>query len=442
MIRITYSNITRDLIGANGLTEDDLLAIDSAKIQDMFLKKSYPELAFLDLPKQDISEIKKIGEYARQFENFIVLGIGGSALGPRSIVEALSPFHNYLRKPRVFIYDNVDPLTLKKILEIIDLDKSLINVISKSGSTAETAASFMVLWQRLKDLGLSPQRHMVITTDPERGNLRKIVRDFHLRSLSIHPNVVGRYSVLSPVGLLTAEVVGIDCRDMLEGASEIGKKCLNFEVMENPALLFASALYQFNVLKKLNITVMLPYSDRLKAFSEWFCQLWAESLGKDGKGLIPYPSVGTTDQHSQLQAWMEGPKSFVVVFIAIEDYGVDIEIPVVFNEIEGLSYLSNHSLAELIKIEQEATEIALSKSGKPCITIQMPKIDAYHLGQLFHLFSIATAMAGFLFGVNPFNQPGVEEGKDLTYGMMGKRGYEKKIEEFLSYRKNKNRFVI
>lgn len=442
MIRIAYSNIMKDIIGINGLTEDDLKAVNIKNVQDMTLNRSYSELAFLDLPAQDISEIKKIGEYARQFENFILLGIGGSALGPRSIVEALSPFHNYLRKPRVFIYDNVDPLTLQRILEIADLRKSLINVISKSGSTAETLASFMTLWQKLRDLGLSPKNHVIITTDPHKGNLRKIAQDFNLKSLPIPLEVVGRYSVLSSVGLLTAEVIGVDCREMLEGARDMGQRCLNFRVNENPGLLIASALYQLYNLKNFNITVMLPYSDRLKSLSEWFCQLWAESLCKEGKGLTPYPSLGTTDQHSQLQAWMEGPKTYVVIFISIDDYGTDIKIPYVFEEMEGLNYLSGHSLAELIKIEQEATEIALSKNSKPSITIHLPRIDAYYLGQLFHLFSIATAITGFLFGVNPFNQPGVEEGKDLTYGMLGKKNYEKKKEEFIKYRSNKNRFMI
>lgn len=442
MFKIVYSNIMQELIGGNGLTDNDFKNIDTGKIHDMILNRKCPELAFLDLPEQDTAAIKEIGGYARQFDNFILLGIGGSALGPRSIVESLSPLHNFHKKPRVFIYDNVDPMTLKGILEITDLRKTFINVISKSGSTAETAVSFMILWQKLKDLGLPIDKHMVITTDPEKGNLRKIVRDYNLKSLPIHPDVVGRYSVLSPVGLLTAEVIGIDSGELLRGAKDIGQRCMVSDLWGNPALLISSALYLLQNLKKRNITVMLPYSDRLKSFSEWFCQQWAESLGKEGKGLTPYPSIGTTDQHSQLQSWMEGPENYMVIFISVEDYGTDIEIPHVFKDIEGLSYLSGHTLSELMKIEQEATEIALAKNGKPNISISLPEIDAYHLGQLFHFFSIATSMTGFLYNVNPFNQPGVEEGKDLTYGMMGKKGYELKKDEFISYRKNKGRYFI
>lgn len=442
MFKMIYSSIMQNLIGNNGLTDKDFNNIDTQKIHDMILNKKCPELAFLDLPEQDTTAIKEIGEYARQFDNFILLGIGGSALGPRSIVESLSPLHNFHKKPRVFIYDNVDPMTLKSILEITDLKKTFINVISKSGSTAETAVSFMILWQKLKDLGLPPDKHMVITTDPEKGNLRKIVKDYNLKSLPIHPGVVGRYSVLSPVGLLTAEVIGIDSGELLRGAKDIGRRCMGSDMWENPALLISSALYLLQNLKKRNITVMLPYSDRLKSFSEWFCQQWAESLGKEGKGLTPYPSIGTTDQHSQLQSWMEGPENYMVIFISVEDYGTDIEIPHVFEDIEGLSYLSGHTLSELMKIEQEATEIALAKNGKPSISISLPKIDAYYLGQLFHFFSITTSMTGFLYNVNPFNQPGVEEGKDLTYGMMGKKGYELKKDEFISYRKNKGKYIV
>jgi glucose-6-phosphate isomerase len=188
--------------------------------------------------------------------------------------------------------------------------------------------------------------------------------------------------------------------------------------------------------------VMAPYADSLKPLSEWFCQLWAESLGKDKKGLTPYPSVGTTDQHSQLQLWIEGPKDKVVIFIRINDYGVDVKIPAVFKDIEGMSYLSGHTFSELIKAEEEATELALAKAGRPNMTITIPQIDAYHLGQLFHFFELSTAFTGSLLGINPFNQPGVEEGKNLTYGMMGKKGFEQKRKEVEEHRKKRGKWRV
>ncbi|MDI6801219.1 MAG: glucose-6-phosphate isomerase [Thermodesulfovibrionales bacterium] len=442
MLKFNFSNLMNDVIGEAGLAEDDFSSVNTDSAMEGILSRKYTEMEFLDLYKADVSPVKEAGKYARGFENFLLLGIGGSALGPRSILEALSPFHNLKKNPRVFIYDNVDPMTLETMLNIIDLKNTGINVITKSGSTAETIASFMIIWQGLKEQASKPEDHIIVTTDPEKGNLRKIVRDYNLRSLSIPPGAGGRYSVLSPVGLLLAEVIGMNSEEFLKGAGDMHKVCMNKDLGSNPALMFASCLYLMQQKKGRSITVIMPYADRLKPFSEWFCQLWAESLGKEGKGLTPYPSVGTTDQHSQLQLWMEGPEDKVVVFLAIEDYGTDIEIPNVFQEMEGLSYLSGHSLGELIKIEQEASEIALTKNRRPNITIRIPEIDAYHIGQMFHFFELATAMTGFLFHINPFNQPGVEEGKNLTYGMMGKEGYEAKRKEFARYRLHKGRFEI
>lgn len=442
MMRINFSNLMQDSLGSTGLAASDFSRIDTGAFTALLADRPYAELGFLDLPFQDPAPFKELGRFAAGFDYFILLGIGGSALGPRSILEALRPFHNLRSRPKVFIYDNVDPFTMTALLELVDLSKTVINVISKSGSTAETAASFMILWQRLSDAGLKPADHLILTTDPAKGNLRKLVADYGLKSLPVPPGVGGRYSVLSAVGLLLAETVGLDAAELLRGARDIHQRCMAPDLWSNPAYLMAAGLGLMQSAKGRGITVMIPYADRLKSFAEWFCQLWAESLGKDGKGMTPYPSTGTTDQHSQLQLWMEGPQDKVVVFIAVEDYGSEVTIPAVFQDREGLGYLAGHSLDELIKIEQEASEIALAKNRRPSITITLPKIDASHLGQLFHFFGIVTALTGTLLGVNPFDQPGVEEGKNLTYGMMGKKGYEARKEEFIAYRQRKNRVEL
>lgn len=446
MIEINFSNMMVDVIGTNGIAKSSIKNF-SSRIEDAHKQikdRVWPELAFIDILSQDTSEIKKAAKYIRKTsENFLLLGIGGSALGPRAILDSMSPFHNLQKKPRVFIYDNVDPRTLKHILSIIDLKKTTVNVISKSGSTAETAASFMVLWDKMKKmLGREASKKFIITTDPEKGNLRRIVHENGLMSLSIPPDVGGRYSVLSPIGLLLAEVIDINSEELLKGAREIHKKCSQPDIWKNPAYLFGILLYLMDKEKKRIINVMVPYADSLKPLSEWFCQLWAESLGKENKGLTPYPSLGTTDQHSQLQLWIEGPQNKVIIFIRISDYGVDIKIPKAFKEIEGLSYLSDHTLSALIKAEEEATELALSKAGRPNMTITIPQIDAYHLGQLFHFLEIATALTGFLYKINPFNQPGVEEGKNLTYGMMGKKGFEEKKKEIEEHRKKMEKWWV
>jgi len=441
MIELNFSNMMKEVIGDRGLSKEEVDDFRGRvkEAHRQIKKRLWPELAFIDLIYQDVAEVKRVArEIRKRSENFLILGIGGSALGPRALLEALSPFHNLRKRLKVFIYDNVDPRTLKNILSLIDVKKTSVNVISKSGRTAETVASFMVLWDRMKRvLGRSVSKRFIATTDPEKGNLRDIVQREGLMSLSIPPGVVGRYSVLSPVGLLLAEVIGIDSAEVLKGAGDIHKKCSDPELWENPAYLFGTLLYIMDKKERRAINVMAVYADGLKALSEWFCQLWAESLGKDRTGLTPYPSVGVTDQHSQLQLWIEGPGDKVLIFIRVDDYGVDIKIPAIFKDMEGLSYLSGHTLSELMRAEEEATEIALAKAGRPNMTVTVPRIDAYHMGQLFHFFEIATAFTGFLYGVNPFNQPGVEEGKNLTYGMIGKKGFEVKRREVEECRKKK-----
>ncbi len=446
MIGLNFSNMVEGVIGTEGLSER-IIENFSGRIEEAHKKikdRIMPELAFIDLHSQDTSEIKDTAKHIRETsENFLILGIGGSALGPRAILEAMSPFHNLQKKPRVFIYDNVDPRTLKHIFSLIDLKKTSVNVISKSGSTAETAASFMFLWDEMKKVpGGEISKRFIITTDTEKGNLRRIVKEEDLMSLLIPQGIGGRYSVLSAVGLLLAEVIGIDSDSLLRGAMDINNKCSEPDFWKNPAYLFGTLLYLMNEEKQKTINVLVPYADSLKPLSEWFCQLWAESLGKDRKGLTPYPSVGTTDQHSQLQLWIEGPRDKVLIFIRIDNYGNDIKIPGVFKDIEGLSYLSGHTLSELIKAEEEATELALAKAGIPNMTITMPRIDAYHLGQLFHFFGLATAFTGFLYRINPFDQPGVEEGKNLTYGIMGKRGFEAKRKEVEDYREKRGKWRV
>ena len=440
MITLNFANMMEEIIGKNGLTEREIedFKPEAIKAFEQLSQRKWKELDFLDLPEQDTGQIKEIARWVKDSsEYFLLLGIGGSALGPRAILEALSPLHNLRMTPRVFIYDNVDPRTLDAILSIIDLKKTAVNVITKSGSTAETVASFMILWEQMQKIyGDEAYRRFIATTDPEKGNLREIVRRFGMASLEIPPGVGGRYSVLSPVGLLLAEVIGVDSKELLLGARDILKRCMDDDLWRNPALLLATALYKFGQAGRV-IDVIIPYADGLKSFSEWFCQLWSESLGKLGLGLTPYPSVGTTDQHSQLQLWMEGPEDKVVLFVRVEDYGVDRKIPIVFEDMDGLNYLSGHSLAELIKAEEESSELALATAGRPNARVTVPIIDAYHLGQLFMFFEIVTALTGFMLGINPFNQPGVEEGKHYTYGMMGKKGFEDKRKEVETSREKK-----
>jgi len=421
MITLNFVNMLSDSIEEEGITKSDIESlkdkIDNA--HQMIVKRAKRGLSFLDLPKQDISKIRQSAKKIRDsYENFILLGIGGSALGPKCILEALSPMHNLRNTPRVFIYDNVDPMTLKTMLSIVDTSKTAINVITKSGTTAETMASFMTLYDIVKKAD-----NFIATTDPEKGDLRKISTELGFTTLPIPPDVGGRYSVLSPVGLLLAEVIGIDSEELLRGAEDVKNTCSLPDIWKNPAYMFGTLLYAMDIKKGRKINILMPYSDRLKVLSEWFCQLWAESLGKDGFGLTPYPSLGTTDQHSQLQLWMDGPKDKVVIFIKVQDHRAEITIPKIFKEF-ACAYLGGHTLSELINAEEQSTELCLKKVKRPNMTINLPYIDAYYLGGLFFFFELATAFTGFLYGIDPFDQPAVEMGKKFTYAMMGRAGYE------------------
>lgn len=430
-MKLNYSFMMVDFLGQKGLRIEDLNKL-KPEIEQAHLKiknREFPELEFLDLPFQKTSEVEETGQWIKErAENFVILGIGGSALGPKVIRDCLKKEHI----PRIYIYDNVDPLSFEKIINHIDLKKTVFNVISKSGTTGETIASFMIIWELLKKDGLKPEDHFIITTDPEKGPLRRLAREHNLRSLSIPPGVVGRYSVLSPVGLLCASVSGIPPQELLQGAREIHKRCSEPDFNNNPAYLFGALLYLNDLNFSRRINILMPYADSLKSLSEWFCQLWAESLGKNGKGLMPYPSTGATDQHSQLQLWIEGPDDKVVIFLRIENYGTDRKIPAA--NIKEFSFLKGHSLSELIKAEQESTALSLLKAGRPNMTISIPAINSHSIGSLFHFFEIATAFTGILYGVNPFNQPAVESGKIFTKAMMGMEGLEAQREEVLKIR--------
>jgi len=436
MITLDFTNIMSESIGRdNGLTSEDINSLKDRfkEIHANILQRRLPELYFLDLPDQDTDDICAIADNIRSnADYFLLLGIGGSALGPMAMLEALKPFYNLKNSPKIFIYDNVDPATLTSILSIIDLKKTIVNVVTKSGSTVETMSSFLILMNALKKVHKDKfSKWIIATTDPEKGILRETALKEGFKTLPIHPDVGGRFSVLSPVGLLLAAVSGINIKGLLKGAKDMLRSCTEEDIWRNPAYIYGALMYLMKQ-KKKNISVLMPYSDRLKAFSEWYCQLWAESLGKDNLGQTPYPSTGTTDQHSQLQLWMEGPEDKVVTFIGVEDYGTDIPIP--DEGIEPLSYLKNHTLSELIKAEQEATELALVKVGRPNMRLNVPMIDGYYMGQLFLFFELATAVTGMLYEINPFNQPGVEESKNFTYGIMGRKGYEEKGQEVALYR--------
>ena len=362
--------------------------------------------------------------------DFVHVGIGGSALGPMALQRALNhPYYNALpaegrRGPRIHFAENTDPNTLSAILDVADPTGTWVNVVTKSGSTAETMANFLVIrgWlvDALGDFGY--QGRTVATTDPEEGFLKEIADRDDLTVLPIPKDVGGRFSVLTPVGLLPAAVTGLDVEALLTGAARCVDE-VNEQREEHPAVVGAAMHYLMDTARGRNVRVMMTYADALERLAAWFVQLWAESLGKDGKGSTPHGAVGTTDQHSQVQLFMEGPQDKVIEIVEVENHPRDLPMPEAYEGLEGVGYLGGHTMAELLNVECDATRKALTEAGRPNSTIRLGTVSEENLGYLFQALEVQTAIAGSLYGVNAFDQPGVEAGKQITYSRMGRPGY-------------------
>ena len=478
--------------------EGDLLRRFRQAVRVVRSWRAQGRLGFLDLPRDRSLAARTLDTAAAlrgRFDNVVVVGIGGSALGAATLRDALlPPGWNELgadargHRPRLYLLDNPDPDTTAGLLGRIDLSRTLFNVVSKSGSTAETLAHLLVIRQRLEDLsrtrdarppdnrnrapgdrppdnrarGDLTRDNIVVTTGPDRGFLRHLADKHGLRSLPVPANVGGRFSVLSPVGLLPAALAGIDTTALLEGAAEMAERCEAPDLLENPAGILAVLLHLADTELGAGVHVFMPYADRLRGLTYWLQQLWAESLGKAvrldgtpagsggtalpagsgstalpagsgttalpvGSGPTPLPAFGATDQHSLLQLFMEGPRDKVVVFIARGSTDADVPIPRLHADSPQVSHLGGRTLFELLDCERIATAEALRRTGRPNMTVAVDRVDARSVGGLFMLFQIAVVYAGALYGVDPMDQPGVELGKALTGGLTGRPGCERPI---------------
>jgi len=465
-LSINFTNMMEDAIGSeHGISEEEIKKIEPRARQiDAQLKEQRGKgaLPFFNLPYQDdlVKELKTLSEEQKDlWDNLVILGIGGSALGGIALHRGLHhPFYNLLsieeRKgyPRLFFADNIDPDGFQALLDILEIRKTLFNVISKSGETAETMSQFLIVHNLLrKHLGEEEYgKHLIITTDREKGRLREILRKEHFLSFIIPDGVGGRFSIFTPVGLLPATMTGIDIEELLAGAAFMDKRCQSEVVWENPAYMMALLLYLSDVQKGKSMCVFMPYVDALKDVADWFRQLWAESLGKrfslTGEmietGPTPIKALEVTDQHSQLQLYIEGPHNKVIVFAKVTSYQYEVPIPKDYSDIEGVGYLGGHTLSELIQAERSATEHVLTNNKRPNLTITLPVVNAFTLGQLFFLLEVATAFTGGLYSINPFDQPGVEEGKKFAYGLMGRKGFEDKKKEIEAQLQTKNTYSI
>ena len=453
-ITLYYRNAMDDVVtGGHGLTQADLEAAAPriAQITEkMATQRAAGELPYRDLPYR-LETCDKISSLAEKlggkFDNLIVLGIGGSALGNIALQTALnSPTYNLQDQrpgPRLFVIDNVDPVQFGSLMNWLEpqLERTLFNVISKSGQTAETASEFLVVQEVLTTrIGADKlSEHIVATTDTEAGTLRKIVDQQGLTSLEVPAGVGGRFSVLSDVGLFSAAMCGIDIDQLLAGARAMDERVKTSSLTENPAALYAAIQYGFYN-KDKRLSVMMPYSYQLKDLCDWFRQLWAESLGKKedlqgntvNEGPTPIKALGTTDQHSQVQLYREGPNDKIFTFLEVGRFGQDVTIGPA-DGVQELDYLARQKMSKLINSEKYGTEYALVESQRPCLTVRFPEISAYAVGQFIYLFEVATSYMGELLNINTYDQPAVELGKHATFALMGHQDYTdlaQKIEPF------------
>ena len=439
-IRLDVNPMMAEYVGSHGITRAELdakipalkqahTAVEAGRGKDM--------QGWMDLPyNQDsiVAEIEKTAKEIRgEFEAFVVLGIGGSALGPAAVQAALNHLHyNELSAekrngPRLYIEDNIDPERMAALMDVIDLNKTCFNVITKSGGTAETMSQYLIVTDALKAVcGDDWKKHILITTSESKGFLIKIAKREGFKTFFIPDGVGGRFSELCPVGLIAAAVCNIDIRAMLTGARDMDQRCKTDDVFANPALLDAG-LMMLAFDKGANMSVMMPYADSLKLMADWYAQLWAESLGKnvtlDGKpchcGQTPIKTLGVTDQHSQLQLYTEGPFDKVITFLKVKDFRATTNIPHGCGDIPTIAFLGGKSHNQLIEAERQGTEYALYKAERMCQIIELPEVSAHTIGQLLYFFELVTAYAGALLNINTFNQPGVEESKIAAYAVMG-----------------------
>jgi glucose-6-phosphate isomerase len=380
---------------------------------------------FLDLP-DDRATARACMDYARELpsevDTMVVLGIGGSSLGARAIYSALArPFDTLrTRSPgmprRIFFADNVDPVSMRGLLEVCDPAKTVWSVCTKSGSTAETAAQLLVIADRV------PDERIVATTDPATGALRKTAEARGWKTFAIRPDIGGRFSVLTPVGLLPAAVAGLDVQGLLDGARRMRDRCLSRDLHANPALSLATLLHAHDAKHRRSIHVLMTYVDGLYDTADWFRQLWAESLGKSGKGPTPIAARGATDQHSQLQLYAEGPDDKVVLLLSVKERGLELTIPggpLAASQPE-YAYLAGRGMGELLDAALRGTMGVLARRQRPVGAITLARPSAEALGELLMMLECTSVFAAPLYGVDPYGEPAIEEAKKLTSAALGR----------------------
>jgi glucose-6-phosphate isomerase len=402
-----------------GISEAGLAALDErvASAHERIARGRTDEefgYAALSLPETvDPGAIESAVAPLADSEAVLTVGIGGSALGAATVSTALGP-----AETDHHVLDNVDPAHTREVLETLPLSDTAVNVVSRSGTTAETLATFLVVREAMAEAGVDWTERTVVTTG-ESGPLRELAEEHGLPALDVPAGVPGRFSALSAVGLVPAAIQGHDVAGVLAGG-RAAMESLSGSLRACPAYAYGAVAYALDQ-RGASVNAVMPYAERLEPFAEWFAQLWAESLGKDGLGQTPARALGATDQHSQLQLYRAGPRDKVVTLVRPRERA-DREIPE--TDVPDLAYLGGHGLGELLDAEFEATEASLAAAGRPSVRVEIDRLDARGVGELLYGMEAACILAGELYGVETFTQPAVEWGKRAARGLLGGGGSE------------------
>ena len=423
MLKLEIENLA-EVSAEHGLTMEEITN-ENSKIEAFLEKIAARKQGFLEI-LDDTATVQKVLDFAAsakgKYENIVILGIGGSALGPICLAQTLGHLYaNELTGPKLYVIDNIDPTLIKEVEEVIKLEKTLFLIITKSGTTPETLAQYNHFRNRCESQNLDIKNHFVFITDPAKGHLREIANQENIPTFEIPENVGGRFSVLTPVGLLPAALLGFSLPDLLAGAHQMRELFLSSDPTKNLPFLLANISFLLSK-KGKTINVMMPYAQKLIRIADWYRQLLAESIGKrlDNAGqevftgITPVNALGVTDQHSQTQLYNEGPNDKLFTFIEAENLGPEITIPA-YTDHPGLTF------NRLIATEKKGTELAFTKNNRPNITIKVDSINENTLGQLFLLFEGQIAFLGEFFNINAFDQPGVELSKILTHELLNQQ---------------------
>ncbi|HDL90558.1 MAG TPA: glucose-6-phosphate isomerase [Thermodesulforhabdus norvegica] len=418
MLHIQVENLTK--VGRlHGISELGLRNFCDKKqplVKKVFSLKSKPGYAFLTLPDAE-ANLKKVKKYVKEQEknnwkNIVVLGIGGSALGAIAVRDALKS--EFSKGPKLYVLDNIDPAYTAELLDGLNLSRTLFVVISKSGTTTEPMIQYGLVKEILvKKFPKNYQKHLVFVTDPKGGLLRKIAKAEKITAFDIPPKIGGRFSVLTNVGLLPCALAGMEVGNLLKGAREMREAIKRSKGMSNPALALAAAQFILDKKKKKSMTVLMPYSNYLLGMGDWYRQLLAESIGKNrDSGPTPINALGTTDQHSQLQLYSDGPNNKFFIFMRLLKHAKDPKVGNVLPD--EIAFLNGKKFSQVIDAAYLGTSKALTRRKHPNVTIEVPKVNAKSIGALFMLFEFQIALLGLLYKVDAFSQPGVEHSKQIT----------------------------